>query len=149
MDISGLRLHPLKGDLGGHWAVDVSGNLRMTFRFEGEDARDVDLLDYHYNGDWSETMPMKNPPHPGETVLVLCFEPFDLSIAEAAAHLKVNEEYLDALCEGRERITADLAVRLEQAFGSTAEAWLRLQTTHDLELARRSTCDVKPFEPAA
>ncbi|MXX47000.1 MAG: hypothetical protein F4Z38_01640 [Chloroflexi bacterium] len=47
MDISGLRLHPLRGDLAGHWAVDVSRNLRMTFSFDGEDARDLDLLDYH------------------------------------------------------------------------------------------------------
>ena len=94
-------------------------------------------------------MPMKNPPHPGETVLVLCFEPFDLSITDAAAHLKVDAEYLGALCEGRERITADLAVRLEQAFGGTAEAWLRLQTTHDLELARQTACEVEPIEHAA
>ena len=94
-------------------------------------------------------MPMKNPPHPGETVLVLCFEPFDLSVADAAMHLKVDEQYLSALCDGRDRITADLAVRLEQAFGGTAEAWLRLQTAHDLEQARSSTCDVKRFEPAA
>ena len=43
----GLRLHPLKGDLTGHWAVDVSRNRRMTFRFDGNDVRDVDLLDYH------------------------------------------------------------------------------------------------------
>ncbi len=47
MDVAGLRLHPLKGDLAGHWAVDVSRNLRMTFRFEGDDVREVDLLDYH------------------------------------------------------------------------------------------------------
>lgn len=94
-------------------------------------------------------MPMKNPPHPGETVLVLCFEPFDLSITDAADHLKVDKDYLGALCDGRERITADLAVRLEQAFGGTAEAWLRLQTTHDLELARKTTCNVKRFESAA
>ena len=94
-------------------------------------------------------MPMKNPPHPGETVLVLCFEPFDLSIAEAAAHLKVNEEYLAALCDGRERITADLAVRLEQAFGGTAEGWLRLQSTHDLELAREAACNIRRIEHAA
>lgn len=94
-------------------------------------------------------MPMKNPPHPGETVLVLCFEPFDLSIAEAAAHLKVSEEYLADLCDGRERITADLAVRLELAFGGTAEAWLRLQTTHDLELARKTACEIKRIERAA
>lgn len=47
MDIAGLRLHQLKGDLAGHWAVDVSRNQRMTFRFDGTDVRDVDLLDYH------------------------------------------------------------------------------------------------------
>ncbi len=94
-------------------------------------------------------MPMKNPPHPGETVLMLCFEPCDLSIADAAVHLKVDEAYLSALCDGRERITADLALRLEQAFGGTAEAWLRLQTTHDLELARKTACEIKRVERAA
>ncbi len=47
MDFPGLRLHRLKGELGGFYAVDVSGNWRMIFRFEGEDAADVDLVDYH------------------------------------------------------------------------------------------------------
>jgi len=47
MNLPGLRLHPLKGELKGHWAVWVSGNRRVTFRFEGGDARDVDYLDYH------------------------------------------------------------------------------------------------------
>ena len=47
MDMPGLDLHPLKGDLKGHWAVDVTGNWRITFRFEGEDAHDIDLTDYH------------------------------------------------------------------------------------------------------
>ncbi len=94
-------------------------------------------------------MPMKNPPHPGETVLVLCFEPFDLSITDAAAHLKVSEEYLAELCDGRGQITADLAVRLDQAFGGTAEGWLRLQTTHDLELAREAACNIRRIEDAA
>lgn len=47
MNLSGLRLHPLKGALKGHWAVDVSGNWRIVFRFEGADAVDVDFVDYH------------------------------------------------------------------------------------------------------
>ncbi len=47
MDLPGLVLHPLKGALKGHWAVTVSGNWRITFRFEGEDAYDVGLTDYH------------------------------------------------------------------------------------------------------
>ena len=41
------RLHPLKGDLAGYWSVDVSGNWRLTFAFEGEDAILVDYQDYH------------------------------------------------------------------------------------------------------
>jgi|TARA_B100000315_G_scaffold205670_1_gene199493 proteic killer suppression protein len=47
MALPGMNLHPLKGTLKGHYAVSVSGNWRVTFRFEGGDARDVDYLDYH------------------------------------------------------------------------------------------------------
>lgn len=43
----GYRLHELKGDLKGHYAVDVSANWRITFRFEDGTADDVDLVDYH------------------------------------------------------------------------------------------------------
>ncbi|HEX8613189.1 MAG TPA: type II toxin-antitoxin system RelE/ParE family toxin [Telluria sp.] len=41
------ELHPLKGDLRGHWAVTVNGNWRMIFAFDGTDAVLVDYLDYH------------------------------------------------------------------------------------------------------
>ena len=47
MNLPGLGLHPLKGDRAGHWAVRVSGNWRVVFRFDGRDVRDVDLTDYH------------------------------------------------------------------------------------------------------
>ena len=47
MDAPGWRLHRLKGDLAGHWSIDVSGNWRLTFKFEGEDAILVDYQDYH------------------------------------------------------------------------------------------------------
>jgi toxin HigB-1 len=47
MDFPGLRLHPLTGDLKGLWSVTVSANWRITFRFDGADVVDVDLVDYH------------------------------------------------------------------------------------------------------
>ena len=47
MDLPGFRLHLLKGDLAGYWAVTVSGNWRIVLRFTGADATDVDLVDYH------------------------------------------------------------------------------------------------------
>jgi proteic killer suppression protein len=47
MGLPGLSLHPLKGQHKGFWAVSVSGNWRVIFRFENSDAVDVDYLDYH------------------------------------------------------------------------------------------------------
>ena len=47
MNVPGWRLHRLLGDQKGRWAIAVSGNLRLTFAFDGEDAVDVDLEDYH------------------------------------------------------------------------------------------------------
>lgn len=47
MDLPGLALHELKGRRKGTWSVSVSGNWRVTFRFEGPDAYDIDYEDYH------------------------------------------------------------------------------------------------------
>jgi len=47
MNLPGYRLHPLKGDREGTWAVWVSANWRVTFEFEGSDAVNVDYCDYH------------------------------------------------------------------------------------------------------
>ena len=47
LNVPGLYLHPLKGSRKGEWAMSVSGNWRITFRFEGEDVTDVNLEDYH------------------------------------------------------------------------------------------------------
>jgi proteic killer suppression protein len=47
MNLPGFRLHPLKGDMKGHWAVTVRANWRVTFKMEKGNAYDVDLTDYH------------------------------------------------------------------------------------------------------
>ncbi len=47
MNLPGLRLHELSGKRKGTWAVNVSGNWRVTFRFNGIDAEVVDYEDYH------------------------------------------------------------------------------------------------------
>lgn len=47
MSLPGYRFHPLKGERAGICSVAVSGNLRITFAFEGEDATEVDLEDHH------------------------------------------------------------------------------------------------------
>lgn len=47
MDLPGLKLHELKGRRKGTWSASVSGNWRVTFKFNGNDANDVDYEDYH------------------------------------------------------------------------------------------------------
>ncbi len=47
MDLPGFRLHLLRENYKGFYAVDVSGNWRIVFRFEGSNTADIDLTDYH------------------------------------------------------------------------------------------------------
>ena len=47
MNFPGSFLHPLKGDRKGEWAVKVSGNWRITFKFVNGHAHDVNYEDYH------------------------------------------------------------------------------------------------------
>jgi proteic killer suppression protein len=47
MDLPGFRLHPLKGELKGLWAVTVRANWRVTFQIANGDVLDVDYVDYH------------------------------------------------------------------------------------------------------
>ena len=47
MNLPGWRLHPLHGEAHGHWAVWVDASWRLTFSFDGNDAVQVDYLDYH------------------------------------------------------------------------------------------------------
>jgi proteic killer suppression protein len=47
MALPGLNLHELSGNRRGTWSVKVSGNWRVTFRFEGENATDIEYEDYH------------------------------------------------------------------------------------------------------
>ncbi|KPF74919.1 MAG: type II toxin-antitoxin system RelE/ParE family toxin [Blastomonas sp.] len=47
LPLPSYRLHPLKGDMTGHWSIWVNGNWRVTFRFVGPDVELVDYQDYH------------------------------------------------------------------------------------------------------
>ena len=47
LDLPGFRLHPLKGERKGFWAVTVRANWRVIFRFADHNAADVDYVDYH------------------------------------------------------------------------------------------------------
>ena len=88
-------------------------------------------------------MPMKNPPHPGQSVRYDCIEPLGLTITEAAEALGVTRQTLNNLVNGKSGISADMAIRLAKAFGSDAETWLWLQMIYDLAQARQHEGEIK------
>jgi len=92
-------------------------------------------------------MKMKNPPHPGEILKRLCFEPLGLSITEAAKDLGVSRSALSGILNGRRGISPEMAIRFSIAFGTTAESWLNQQLQYDLWHAEkhRRELRVKPL----
>ncbi len=83
-------------------------------------------------------MKMHKPPHPGEVLKELCFEPMEITVTEAAKALGVSRKTLSAILNGRAGISPEMAVRLSIAFDTTAESWLNQQVQYDLWQAERN-----------
>ncbi len=94
-------------------------------------------------------MPMKKPPHPGRLVKKACLEPLGLSVTDGARVLGVTRPTLSALVNGRAAVSPEMAIRLEKAFGGSADAWLRMQAAYDLAQARKREAAIKVDRYAA
>jgi len=95
-------------------------------------------------------MSMLNPPHPGRIVRQECLEELGLSVTEGARVLGVTRQALNNLVNEKSAISPEMSIRLEKAFGSTADTWLRMQAAYDLAQARKRAdkIDVQRFVPA-
>lgn len=88
---------------------------------------------------------MHNPPHPGETLKEDVLPALGLTVTEVAEQLGVARVTLSRMINGHAAISADMAIRLSQWLGGTAEIWLRLQLQYDLWHAKKnSRIKVKP-----
>ena len=81
-------------------------------------------------------MAMVNPPHPGGIVKRECLEPLGLSVTRAAEGLGLSRQALSELVNEKTPVSAEMAIRLSKAFGSSPETWLGMQTAYDLWEAR-------------
>ena len=88
-------------------------------------------------------MRRKNPPHPVLSVLYDWLDPLGLSVADGAKALGVTRQAMNNLVRGRAGISAEMAIRLEKAFGGGAETWLRLQAAYDLSQADKKSGNIK------
>lgn len=94
---------------------------------------------------------MFDPPHPGEIIREECLDPLGLTVTAAAEGLGVSRQSLSELLNGKNGVSAEMAIRLEKAGWLDADHWLRLQLAYDLWQARRhaDAIQVKRFEAPA
>ena len=76
-------------------------------------------------------MPMKNPSHPGDVIRVGVIEPLGLSVSKAAEILGVRRATLSDFLNGKASLSAEMALRIEKAFGPNMEHLLRMQAAYD------------------
>ena len=77
----------------------------------------------------------KNPFHPGEILLEEFLEPAGISQAAFARQIGWTKARLNELIRGKRGITADSALDLSEALGTSAKLWMNLQSTYDLDRA--------------
>ena len=95
-------------------------------------------------------MKMKNPPHPGRFVKTEIIEARGLTVTAAADVLGVTRPALSTFLNGRARLSADMALRFEKAFGVQLDTLMRMQNAWDIAQARRRESEivVNGFVPA-
>ena len=92
-------------------------------------------------------MRMHNPAHPGK---IVAYYMGGRSVTDVARHLGVTRPALSRVLNGKAGISADMALRLSEAFNTDAALWLRLQAQRDLWVAsRKRRVKVKPFIDSA
>lgn len=85
---------------------------------------------------------MKRPSHPGEFVRHILLEPLGLTVTAAAQALGVTRPALSALLNGRAALSADMAIRLEKAFGADLETLMGMQSAFDIAAARKREAEI-------
>ncbi|TYR30935.1 HigA family addiction module antidote protein [Mesorhizobium microcysteis] len=87
-----------------------------------------------------------DPAHPGEVLKELFLDPLGMSAGKLAGQLRVPRTRIERLVKGETALTPDTALRLSRFFGNTAEFWMNLQYSYELEQIRREL-DVSAIEP--
>jgi addiction module HigA family antidote len=93
---------------------------------------------------------MKNPPHPGDLIRTEVIEPLGLNVTRAAEILKVRRATLSDLLHGKATLTAEMALRIEKAFGPDMNHLLSMQLAYDVAHARHGAGElaIKRYVPA-
>ena len=86
---------------------------------------------------------MKNPTHPGGFVRHEIIEALELSVTGAAQALSVTRAALSAVVNERARLSPEMALRIEKAFGVSMDTLMRMQNSHDIARARMRAGEIE------
>ncbi len=96
---------------------------------------------------------MHNPPHPGEVLKDGVFTDSDMTVTDFAERIGVTRVMLSRVLNGRAGISAEMAVRLATALGTSSEMWMHMQANYDLWQAeknlKREVSKIRPLKLAA
>jgi addiction module HigA family antidote len=147
-NIPEFDFHGLSGARKGTYSVHINGPWCITFRWNGLDAVDVDLKNYHKRG---TTRPMndpathrnadRQPTHPGAILRDDVLPSLDLAVSTAAEMLGVSRQMLHRVLSERAAITPEMAVRIGKLCGNGPRLWLAMQQAHDLWHAERNLAE--------
>ena len=84
-------------------------------------------------------MQMYNPPHPGIVLLEECIKPLNVSISAFALRIGTSRKNLSEIVNGKTGISAEMALKLSKALGTSPKFWLNMQQQYDLWQARQHT----------
>jgi addiction module HigA family antidote len=140
MDLPGFRFHPLKGRDKGRYAVTASGNYRITFAFDGEDAVEVDLGGLSLMSANRLTRGLA-PMHPGELLREEVLPALNRPKSEIARLLGVSRQTLYDILETKQPVTPAMALRFGKLCGNGPDLWINLQKRYDLWRAEQEIGD--------
>ena len=93
---------------------------------------------------------MHNPPHPGEVLQDTVLAEGRISVSELAKRLGVSRVTLSRVANGKAAVSADMALRLAAALGTSAESWLQMQAAYDLwHASKKRRGRIQPLKLAA
>lgn len=152
----GNRLHALKGDRKGQYAISINDQYRICFRFDDGDAHDVEVCDYHEQENQMSVpnnRPMKRrPTHPGDMLGTDFLPEYGLTVATLAEAIGVSRQSINELLRGRRAVTPEMALRFARLFGNSPEFWLNAQRAVDLwdatQTLKREMARITPLQIA-
>lgn len=128
------RLEALKGKRKGQYSIRVNDQWRICFVWADGNANEVEIVDYH----WDKLMKTLPSIHPGEVLLEEFLMPLDISQNRLARAMGVPPRRINEIVHGKRAISADTAIRLSRAPGTSEQFWMGLQADYDLEEARKA-----------